>query len=91
MNAFSWGWVVWILYFVGLEGYALYRSRQAKLAGSDDPRDTFSEHIWVWFGVNRQGIGVDREVNAWARVRRVLLGAGLLWLSIHFLAGGAYF
>lgn len=91
MNLFGWGWLAWIAYFAALEGVALYRSRQARLAGVDDPRDTLSEHVWVWFGVNSKGIGVDRDVNAWARIRRVLLGAGLLWLAIHFMAGGAYF
>lgn len=89
-TAFTWGWIAWIAYFAVLEGVALYQSGKAKGRGEEDPRDTFSEHIWVWFGVNRKGIGIDREVNAWARIRRVLLGAGLLWLSIHFLAGGAY-
>lgn len=87
MNAFTLGWLGFIAYFAILEGVALYRSGKAKGRGAEDPRDTFSEHIWVWFGVNRKGIGVDRGSNWWARVRRVILGAFLLWLTIHFMAG----
>lgn len=91
MNAFTWGWLGFIAYFAILEGVALYRSGKAKGAGEEDPHDTFSEHIWVWFGINRKGIGVDRNVNAWARIRRLILGGFLLWLAIHLMAGGAYF
>lgn len=89
MNPFSWLWVGWIAYFAAVEGVALYQSGKAIRAGADDPRDTFSEHMWVWFGVNHKGTGVDRQAGAWARIRRIVLGAGLLWLSIHFLAGGS--
>lgn len=82
---------MWFAYFAIVEGVALYQSGKAKGAGIDDPRDTLSEHIWVWFGINKKGIGVDRNVNAWARIRRLVLGGFLLWLAIHFLAGGSYF
>lgn len=91
MNGFSWLWVAWIAYFAAVEGVALYQSGKAKGRGEQDPRDTLSEHVWVWFGVNTQGTGIDRSGNWWARVRRLILGAGLLWLAIHFLAGGSYF
>lgn len=89
MNAFSWLWVGWIAYFGIVEGVALYQSGKAIGRGEQDPRDTFSEHVWVWMGINTKGTGVDRNVGAWARIRRIVLGAGLLWLSIHFLAGGS--
>ncbi len=91
MNAFGWGWLGFAAYFVVLEGVALYQSGQAKGRGETDPRDTLSEHLWYWFGVNRSGIGIDRDVTAWARIRRVILGGALLWLTIHLMAGGAYF
>jgi hypothetical protein len=91
VSVFSWLWVGWLAYFAVVEGVALYRSGKAKGRGAADPRDTFSEHVWFWFGVNTADIGIDSNANAWARIRRVVLGAFLLWLSIHFLAGGSYF
>ncbi len=91
MSGWSWLWIGWIAYFAVVEGVALYRSGRAKAAGASDPRDTLSEHVWFWFGINTKGVGVDRDVNWWARVRRLILGGFLLWLAIHFLAGGAYF
>ena len=73
------GWLLWILYFVILEGVALFRSK---------PGDTLSEHVWVWFGTQRHDL--DRPVTGWTRLRRVLLGGFMLWLSIHFLTGGIW-
>lgn len=87
----SWAWLGWLGLFAGLESWALYRSWRARRAGRGDQRDTLSEHVWVWFGVNRGGTGVYRHATAWARVRRVILGAFMLWLTIHFLTGGEYF
>lgn len=91
MNWYTVGWLVWLGYFGVLEGAALVKSYKARKAGADDPRDTFSEHVWVWAGVNKRGIGIERNANAWARIRRVVLGGFMLWLSVHFLAGGWFF
>lgn len=91
MDTWGWVWLGWLAYFAVAEAVALYLSHQARRAGAADPRDTLSEHVWVWFGVNRKGTGIERDANAWARARRVILGAFLLWLSVHFLTGGAYF
>ena len=42
--------------------------------------DTLSEHVWLWASVKGKG--------AWWRIRRIVLGAFLLWLSVHMLTGG---
>jgi hypothetical protein len=73
------GWFIWIGYFVVLEGWALFRSK---------PGDTLSEHVWVWFGTQKGDL--DRPVTASVRIRRVVLGGFMLWLSIHFLTGGIW-
>lgn len=88
MNAYTWGWVGFGLYFAMLEGIALYQSGKAVGRGEEDPRDTLSEHLWVWFGINRKGTGVDRNVGAGARVRRIVLMGALAWLVVHLLGGG---
>ena len=91
MNGWSWLWLGWLAYFGVVEGVALYQSGKVRARGDADPRDTFSEHVWFWLGVNTKGVGIDRGANWWARLRRVALGGFMLWLSIHFLTGGAYF
>lgn len=91
MDGWTLAWAGWLAYFAVVEGVALHRSWRARKAGHADPRDTFSEHVWLWLGVNKRGTGIERDANAWARVRRVMLGGFMLWLSIHFLTGGAYF
>lgn len=45
-----------------------------------DRGDTLSEHVWEWFSVKKPG--------PWAKARRTLLAAFMLWLSVHFLTGG---
>jgi hypothetical protein len=86
-----WGaWLAWGAQFAVIEGYALVEEVKARKAGNRSLRATLSRHIWAWFGVNTDGEGIDRDVNAWARIRRVLLGGFLLWLTIHFLSGGAW-
>jgi len=91
VSVWGWLWIGWLGYFAIVEGVALYLTGKAKGAGTTDPRGTLSEHLWAWFGVNPKGTGIAREVNWWARVRRLILGGFLLWLSIHLLTGGAYF
>lgn len=91
MNGWTWAWVGWLAYFLAVEAAAVIASYRAHRAGRADPRDTLSEHVWFWFGVNSGGTGVMRDSNAWARVRRVVLVGFMAWLTIHFAAGGAYF
>jgi len=91
VSAFTWAWVGFAAYFAVVEGVALYQSGKATGRGEADPRDTLSEHLWYWFGVNRGGTGVMRDSNVWARLRRVALGAAVLWLGVHLMTGGAYF
>jgi hypothetical protein len=43
MSWFTFGWIVWFLYFVVLEGLALANSKEG---------DTLSEHVWRWFDVD---------------------------------------
>lgn len=47
---------------------------------NDRKGDTLSEHIWNWFAIRRKGRAY--------RLRRFVLGAFMLWLSIHFMTGG---
>lgn len=92
MNAFTWGWLGFAAYFALVEGVALYQSGKVTARGEADPRDTLSEHLWWLFGVNNgAGIGLERRPTRWAMLRRVMLGAGVLWLGIHLLFGGTYF
>jgi hypothetical protein len=80
MGGWTWAWLVWIAYFLVVEGFALFNSR---------PGDTLSEHVWAWFGTGRRRPGEpERQRSGWTQLRRVLLLAFLAWLSIHFLTGG---
>ncbi|BCJ41656.1 hypothetical protein GCM10010168_53460 [Actinoplanes ianthinogenes] len=80
MSPFTIGWLLWLAYFLVLEGVALFNSR---------PGDTLSEHVWTWFGTQRRKPGEpERPRSGWTQLRRVLLLAFMAWLSIHFLTGG---
>jgi hypothetical protein len=85
VNAFSWLWVGWIVYFGVVEFAAIARSLRAKRSGRPDERDTLSEHVWVWFGTDK-----STRADSWAYVRRFALLAGLSWLLVHFLGGGRF-
>lgn len=82
---FTAGWLLWLAYFAALEGTALVRSYRAKRAGQADPRDTLSEHVWLWFGTAR-----GTQPDSWAYVRRFALLSFLAWVSVHFLGGGQF-
>jgi len=73
------GWLAWLVYFLVLEGIALFNSK---------PGDSLSEHVWVWFGVNRDKNGVMRKKTGWVQFRRFVLAAFMFWLGAHFLTGG---
>jgi hypothetical protein len=67
-------WIAWALLGFGIpEVIALVRK---------DRGDTLSENVWKWFGI-RKGKG------RWVWPRRGVLAIGMLWLTIHFLTGGA--
>lgn len=77
---FTVGWLVWLGAFAVWEGIALFNSK---------PGDTFSEHVWHWFGFNYRR-GQPREVSGWLRVRRFTGLAIIAWLAAHFLTGGLF-
>ena len=79
-NLYTWGWIVWLLYLAILEGIALFNSK---------PGDTFSEHMWIWFGTKRNETGQpEAKRTGWMQFRRFILVAGMAWLSFHFISGG---
>lgn len=79
-GAWTWGWLLWLGYFLVLEGVALFNSR---------PGDTLSEHVWMWFGTaRRRPGGPERPRSGWTQLRRVVLLGFMAWLSVHFLTGG---
>ena len=76
MSGFTIAWLVWIVAFFGIEGKALLHRHNG---------DTLSEHIRRWFGTDPAG---RRDITAFARVRRIGLLVGLVWLSVHLLTNG---
>ena len=74
MQALSYFTIAWIGWFV------YFFAVEVPALLNDRKGDTLSEHIWNWFAIRRKG-------RAW-RARRFVLGAFLLWLSIHFMTGG---
>jgi len=46
------------------------------------PGATLSEHFWSWFSITTKS-------SQW-RLRRFCLLAGLAWLALHLLTGGAF-
>lgn len=82
MTAWAWGWVGFVAYFAVLEGVALWRSYRAKRAGAEDPVDTLSEHVWLWFGTG------PRPKGPAVYLRRAVLVMALAWLAVHFVGGG---
>ena len=77
MDAFTIGWLFWIIAFVVIEGMALV---------TRTPGGTLSEHVWGWFAVVQRGTPPD----AWTRTRRIFLLGFMAWLTVHFLTGGQY-
>ena len=70
-------WLGIILYFVVVETIALVRKKRG---------DTLSEHVWDWFCLK----GKKDGKSAWCIIRRVLFFGFWLWLTVHFLSGGAW-
>ena len=69
---FSWAWLVWVVFFLLVEGIAIVRKGRG---------DTFSEHWWKVF---RTG----QKVPTWIKILLavVQLGAGI-WLTGHLTFG----
>lgn len=80
MTGWGWAWAVWVVYFLIVEGVALFNSK---------PGDTLSEHVWMLFGTQRRKPGEPvRPRSGWTQLRRVVLLAFMVWLAAHFLTGG---
>ena len=81
MFDFNWAsplWAAWIVYFLVVEGIALFNSRGG---------DTLSEHVWAWLGYKDGHVG--RPTGS-QRLRRYLTLGFLAWLVIHLLTGGIF-
>jgi hypothetical protein len=82
VSPWTWAWIGWGVYFLIVEGLALFNST---------PGDTLSEHAWAWLGYTTTGQRpLTRRPSGWTRLRRFMLLAFLAWLSVHLLTGGAF-
>lgn len=70
-------WLGWGVYFLIVEGMALFNSTKG---------DTLSEHVWAFLGFS-DGM---RYPTGWTRLRRFIVLAFMAWLSFHFLTGGLF-
>ena len=77
MNWFTVLWILWLLGFVAIETAALIRKKRD---------DTLSEPTWDWFCLKGKKAGK----SPWCVIRRILFLSFWLWLSLHFLTGGAW-
>lgn len=57
MSLWTVGWLLWILWFVVEEGFALANKQE---------NDTLSEHVWKWASIKNKG-------NGWRLRRFLLL------------------
>ncbi|GIE35884.1 hypothetical protein Ait01nite_089290 [Actinoplanes italicus] len=78
MNAWTWAWIGWGLYFAVVEGLALKNRKKG---------DTLSEHVWAFLGYREGRVG---QPTGTERLRRFLTLAGLAWLVVHLLTGGVF-
>jgi hypothetical protein len=76
VTTFTWLWIGWGALFAVIEGVALYWSH---------PGGTLSAHLWAWFGYDAQG---RKSRKGWARVRRFMPIAFLLWVILHVVTSG---
>lgn len=71
------GWTIaWLLWI------AAFLVIEGKALFNKTWDDTLSEHVWKWFSISAKG--------RWWQLRRFALVAGLGWLCLHFLTGGAF-
>ena len=69
-------WILWGVWFLAVEVPAIVRKERG---------DTLSEHVWSWFCLRSSKKGM----SGWCYLRRFLFYAFWVWLSVHFLSGGA--
>ncbi|MFC4336031.1 hypothetical protein [Salininema proteolyticum] len=75
MDSWEVAWLVLMTAFGALELAALVRREKG---------DTFSEHVWEWFAVERA-----EEPPPWhVQARRAVLLCAAVWLTAHFATGG---
>lgn len=82
MSFFERAWVGFGLYFVVVEGYALYLNTVER-KGESKTRRTLSSIIWT-LGATLPGT----KPNAGDWARRGVLTLAVTWLWIHFVFGG---
>ena len=75
---FTWWWVVWLVVGFGVWEFIAIRRKA--------PGDTLSETVWRFFCLKGRKAGK----SGWCMVRRIGFFAFWIWLSIHFLTGGAW-
>jgi hypothetical protein len=80
VSLWTWAWAGWAVYFLVVEGMALFNSK---------PGDTLSEHVWAFIGIRRKAAD-PRDPSGWTRLRRFAVLAFLAWLSVHLLTGGVF-
>lgn len=68
-------WIGWILYFVGVEYMALKDKKKG---------DTLSEHWWEFFGTFKS------NPNNWQKAGRAVAAGGFAWLAYHFFPTGLF-
>lgn len=76
MTIFTALWLLWLVYFLVVEGFALFKS---------SPGATLSAHVWAWFGTDTKN---RSNRSGWARLRKLALLAFMVWLLVHFMTGG---
>lgn len=74
---FTVAWLTILAWFVVWEAVAIVRKRRG---------DTLSEHVWDWFCLR----GNKKDKGSWCIIRRILFFGFWLWLTVHFLTGGAW-
>ena len=74
---FTAAWIFVIVWFFFWEIPAIIRKERG---------DTLSEHVWSWFCLK----GKKDGKSAWCIIRRVFFFGFWIWLTVHFLSGGAW-
>ncbi len=72
-SKYTWLWIGWILYFVGVEYMAIKDKKKG---------DTLSEHWWQISGT------FESKPNNWQKGGRVIMAGGMAWLAYHFFPTG---
>jgi hypothetical protein len=78
VTVYTIAWIGWGLWFVVVEGIALFRG---------DTPGTLSGHVWAFLGYREGRVGPPTGSE---RLRRFLTLAFLAWLVVHLLTGGLF-